>query len=299
MGNAANSFNQAVAAPISLLGSNVRGTLFEGKGTPWGAMETGRPDAPNFQSYMSDPNAFKGVDLSPLKAQRQKEAGLLGNQASRSYQAQAAKMFGPSGTATADVTRRLGDISTQTQYNQQKIAADVAQAEWNSKMQEMDAFNQARQRANQLLADKYNADAAAFNAEQQARGNFVSSGLGTLGSIAGAVIGGLPSAGAGSAAGAAVGGAAGNALGRGIGDMFGSTGAMAQYTKAPGWEGSSQLGVGSNPLSLSNQFDYMAGLSPEVRMAYGNDMLNGMYAIPPSLGEDPMATYQRSLWRGK
>jgi hypothetical protein len=181
-------------------------SYFTGAGLPWSGMETGRPDDPQFGAYMT-PDQMKGMDFGNWAKAQQQRAALAGGDQERAYGARASKYMGGAGSNSADSARRVSDIMAQTQNNLGNIAADRQMQEFNSKVAEANAYNQSMQMANQLKADKYNRDAAEFNAEQGARGGLISGGLGILGTIGGGIAGGLPGA------------MAGGQLGQGIGNM--------------------------------------------------------------------------------
>lgn len=149
-----------------------------GKGTPWGPMDTGRPDDFNPET---DPNKFQGFDYSPIKAQLMNEIGLQGGDAQRQYLASQSKLLG-SGTQQGSQSGRLANLAAMTQKNQSSLAADIAMKEWKDKVELMNAFNRAKQA-------KYQADLGAFNNEQQGRAGFIGSALGAGAQGLGAYLG--------------------------------------------------------------------------------------------------------------
>lgn len=161
--------------------------LLTGKGTPWGPMDTGRPDAPAFQALATDPNQFNAFDRSGQKASLQRDIGLAGGQAARSFGAQASKMLG-SGTRSSNTAGRLADIAAQTEKNKIDASNQIAFQEWEDKKSLMDAFNRARMAANDASMRKYDIDSDAFGKEQQGRGDFWSGLAQAGGQIAGGLL---------------------------------------------------------------------------------------------------------------
>lgn len=231
------------------LGDYTESSLFTGAGTPWGAMQTGRPETPNFEAYDSDLSRWK-PDMSSVIREGERSNALAGGAASRQLQANLSR--GLRGSRTADSARREQDIAARTDFNNRKVVADAEMESLNMAMRQMDAYNRAIQMRNQLKADKYNADAAAFNNEQAQRGQFVNTGLGVLGTIAGAALSG----GLGGALGGAAASAAGGALNAfdGIGDGIAAP-VGPSYTDGLGL-------LGKNDLNLLDPNLAQAGADP-------------------------------------
>jgi hypothetical protein len=242
-------------------------------------METGRPDDPVLQGYEQDLTKYK-PDMSAQMSEAQRQLAMQGGGAQRQLLAGMSKM-GPAGTMTADVGRRMGDISAQTDYNQRKAAADLEMQSLDMGMKQMDAINRAREAANRLKVDEYNRAAQEFNNEQQGRGGFVKGLLGTVGTIGGGIAGGVMGGPMGAAAGASMGGSLANLvpggggmvgpMGYGAGPNYGDMGMNAyELYKSLG---SSPMTVGNGSYGstwpgqygLGNQATGMPqGLSPEL-----------------------------------
>lgn len=155
-------------------------TLTKGAGTPWGPMESGRPDRPNYEQYDTDLSKYmQGPEVEALR----EAFALQGGDAGRQYMAAQSKMLG-SGTTSGSNAGRLANIAALTQKGTN--AATLAAAK-----EQMDAFNRARDARNRLLAQQYGADANAYGQEQQARGSAIGGLLGGGANVLGSYLGGL------------------------------------------------------------------------------------------------------------
>ncbi len=159
-----------------------------GKGMPWGPMEGGRPSAPVYEQYDTDPNHFKGFDYSPMAAQAKNEIALGGGNAARQYLADQSKMLG-SGTTSGSGSGQLANIAAQTEKNQAGAANQFALEAYNSQQQQMDAYNRAKEARNRLLQGQYGADMGAYGQEEQGRGQAIGGLLGGLASLGGGYLG--------------------------------------------------------------------------------------------------------------
>ena len=161
-----------------------------GAGTPWGPMDTGAPDKPVYDEYATDANQFKGLDMSPAKIAAMRQIALSGGRSADQYMAGASKAMGGYGTQTSDMGRRLSEIATQTSADQNKVAADMALQEWQAKMQEMAAFNKAKEARNALRKGQYSDAQAAFDREQAERAAFAQAAASMAGNVIGSAVGG-------------------------------------------------------------------------------------------------------------
>ena len=169
--------------PLSLVTS-----MGNGAGTPWGPMESGRPQTPNYEAYDTNPNDFKGFDYSPMAAAAKNEIALGGGNAQRQYLAGQSKLLG-SGTTSGSNSGQLANIAAQTEKNQNNAANQFAQEGYQSQMQQMDAFNRAKQLANSLKAGQYGQDLGAYGQEEQGRGAAIGGLTGGLADILGRYLG--------------------------------------------------------------------------------------------------------------
>lgn len=161
-----------------VMGNPKDSSLFTGKGTPWGPMETGRPDAPD---YITDPNQIQGFDYSPMRQQLAERMAMQGKQAQGQYLAGQSKLMGGVGRSSGAGTG-LANIATDTERGINQMDAELALKDWQDRIQMMNALNALKQ-------SKYNTDAAAYGAEQGARGGFVGDALGALGMGIGSYLG--------------------------------------------------------------------------------------------------------------
>lgn len=152
--------------------------LTTGKGTPWGPMETGRPDVPKYEEY--DTNTAHFMD-SPEARQALAEMATQGGDAQRNYLAGASKALG-SGTTSGSMQGRLANIAALAEKNKNAALTDIAS-------RKMDAFNRAREAKNRLLQGQYGADLGAYGAEEQGRGQAIGGLLGGLTSLGGSYLG--------------------------------------------------------------------------------------------------------------
>jgi hypothetical protein len=174
-------------------------SLFTGAGTPWGAMEYGKPDAPKFSN---DPNQFQGFNSSSLR-DALNQSIRRGAAANRAASLAAAQKGGA--LSSGQMQTGLGGVSAQQAEQENLMNANLARQDWMDKVAAMDRYNQ------QQMA-KYAIDKENFDSEQKGRGEF----WGNVGKIAGTVGGGL----LGGPAGAAVGSSLFGGGGGGGGDSF-------------------------------------------------------------------------------
>lgn len=139
----------------------------DGKGMPWGPMESGRPNAPAYEQY--DTNIQHFMD-SPEIRQAVEDAALQGGNAQRGYMAAQSKLLG-SGTSSGSQSGALANIAAQAEKNRNAMTMGLAG-------QQMDAFNRAKQARNELLARQYGVDLGAYGQEQNARGQAIGALLG-------------------------------------------------------------------------------------------------------------------------
>jgi hypothetical protein len=143
-----------------------------GKGMPWGPMESGRPDTPAYEAQ--DTNIQHFMD-SPQIRQAIEEMATRGGDAQRAYMAGQSKMLG-SGTTSGSNSGALANIAALAEKNRNTATTGLAQAQ-------MDAFNRARQAANEFKQRQYATDLGAYNNEEANRGQAVGSigtGIGSL-----------------------------------------------------------------------------------------------------------------------
>ncbi len=151
----------------------------DGKGMPWGPMESGRPDRPAFEQYDTDTSHF--MDSPEAKAALA-EMATQGGDAQRQYLAGASKALG-SGTTSGSMQGRMANIAALAEKNKNAALTDIAS-------KKMDAFNRAKEAANRLKAGQYNADQEAYGQEQAGRGAAVGGLLKGLASLGGGYLGG-------------------------------------------------------------------------------------------------------------
>lgn len=153
--------------------------LTKGKGTPWGAMESGRPDAPVYEQY--DTNTANFMDSSEAR-EALAQLATQGGDAQRNYLAGASKALG-SGTTSGSMQGRLANISALAEKNKNSALTGIAS-------DKMNAFNRAKEAANRLKQGQYGIDSNAYGQEQNARGQAVGSLIEAPLKLAGAYFGG-------------------------------------------------------------------------------------------------------------
>ena len=145
-----------------------------GAGTPWGAMQTGQPEAPKL---VTNPWDVQGMDQTGQRQamMRQIAEGAGDASASAVGALQKAGIGGPGSADAARMGERIAEGQTQ----------NIADA--TAKLQQQDYAQRMglAQLMNQTALQKYGIDAGNFNAEQQGRGNFWTG----LASAAGNIIG--------------------------------------------------------------------------------------------------------------
>lgn len=143
--------------------------LTKGEGTPWGAMQTGKPAFPA-QSL----SAYEGMDTT---AQGQAGRARIGKQAAGARE-QALARLRQAGVKGADTGAAIANVA-----GQQTDALGNLEAQ----LQNMDM--QAREANRRAALDKYTADMMAFAGEQKGRGDFWNSLANLGGTAAGAYLG--------------------------------------------------------------------------------------------------------------
>ncbi len=164
--------------------------LTKGTGTPWGPMESGRPQTPNYETdFATDPTQFKGgFDYSPLASQLKNDIALQGGNAQRNYLAGTSKLLG-SGTTSGSGAGQLANIAAQTEKNQNAANLDIGRMGWEDQLRAMDAFNAAKNARNRLKQGQYGTDLGAYGQEEQGRGEAIGGLLGGLGRLGGGYLG--------------------------------------------------------------------------------------------------------------
>ena len=160
-----------------------------GSGNPWGPMTTGMPETPVYETFESDPSRVQGFNTSDLKRALDREIALRGGGAQDQYLAGASKAMGGYGTQSSDFARRLSEIASETAAGKNKVAADLAMQEWQSRLNQMEAMNRAREARNRLLQGRYQTDKEAFDREQEQRAQFNQAIAQTVGSVVGGLAG--------------------------------------------------------------------------------------------------------------
>lgn len=153
--------------------------LTKGKGTPWGPMESGRPDVPVYEQYDTDTSHFMD---SPEARQALAEMATQGGDAQRQYLAGQSKMLG-SGTTSGSESGRLANISALAEKNKNAALTSIAG-------QKMDAFNRAKDAANRLKQGQYASDLGAYGQEQSGRGAAIGGLAGGAAGLLGSYLGG-------------------------------------------------------------------------------------------------------------
>lgn len=151
----------------------------KGKGTPWGPMESGRPDVPVYEEYDTDTSHFMD---SPEAREALAQMATQGGDAQRNYLAGASKALG-SGTMSGSAGGRLANIAALAEKNKNTALTQIAG-------QKMDAFNRAKEAKNRLKQAQYGADLGAYGDEQQGRGAAMGGLLGGVASLGGSYLGG-------------------------------------------------------------------------------------------------------------
>lgn len=152
--------------------------LTDGKGTPWGPMDYGKPDTPDFITNPMDARVPQFKDSQLFQAMRRRNA----RQTQGANQALLGQ-YGKLGVQGADAVRALGGVSAENTENALENDANLAKYGWESSKSLMDAIN------NRML-QKYGIDSENFNNEQQGRAGFMSA-LGSLaGQVGGTLLGG-------------------------------------------------------------------------------------------------------------
>ena len=154
--------------------------LTKGTGTPWGAPEFQKPNAPQYDTnYATNVGDYmKGPQVDQIRQQ----VALQGGDAARQYGANQSKMLGGNGTTSGSNAGQLANIAAQTE--QAGNAGTLAAA-----LQQMDAFNQAKAAKNKILSDQYGQELGAYGQEQQGRGQAIAGLEGGLGSLLGGYLG--------------------------------------------------------------------------------------------------------------
>ncbi len=160
------------------MGNPAESSLFTGKGTPWGPMNTGRPSDPNF---IMDPSQVQGFDYSPMRQQLGERIGMAGKEAQGQYLAGQSKLMGGVGRSSGAGTG-LANIATDTERNRNMMDAELAMKDWQQRTELMKALNA-------LKGSKYASDLGAYENEQNQRGQFVGDALGALSGGVGSFLG--------------------------------------------------------------------------------------------------------------
>jgi hypothetical protein len=161
------------------MGNPRQSSLFTGKGTPWGPMDSGAPDSPNF---ITDPSQVAGFDYSPMRKQLAERMGMQGQEAAGQYLANQSKLMGGVARSSGAGTG-LAQIATDTERNKGMMDAELAMQDWQQRMAMMNALNALKQ-------SKYQTDMGAFQNEQAGRAGFLGDALGLAATGAGAYFGG-------------------------------------------------------------------------------------------------------------
>ncbi len=149
-----------------------------GQGTPWGPMESGRPNTPQYEAYDTDTSHFMD---SPEARQALAEMATQGGDAQRNYLAGASKALG-SGTTSGSMSGRIANIAALAEKNKNAALTDIAS-------KKMEAYNRAKEAANRLKQGQYASDLGAYGQEENARGNAIGGLAGGLASLGGSYLG--------------------------------------------------------------------------------------------------------------
>jgi len=135
--------------------------LMEGKGTPWGAMESGKPSDDPFAGVSQNPNDYAGFDRSALKR------AMMNSLAKRGMRSQAQARAGlqRAGIRGADTSRALTDLAAQQEEGANALDAEMAYKDYQDRVAERD-------RALRMAQDRWAAQNAAYQQEQAQRGQF-------------------------------------------------------------------------------------------------------------------------------
>lgn len=167
------------------MGNPKQSSLFTGAGLPWGAMDTGRPDIPQFEDLAFDPNKFQGPDLSPYRQAMARRIAARGGEATTAARgALTASGFGRSGDTEGAISR----IAGETAQGQNELDAALGLEDWRNKMGLMDAYNRAISARNEMKQRRYEGDREAFEREQGQRGSFYGNLLGLGGQLGSAAL---------------------------------------------------------------------------------------------------------------
>lgn len=143
--------------------------ITKGKGTPWGPMETGRPDQPVIDTaFMTDPSQIAGRDQT---AQRKAMRSRVATGAGRATE-QALASLGRAGVQGSDQSRALADIAGGQAGALGDVEATLEREDTDYRTQLMNLMNQAKDAKNRYALQKYGMDESAFEKEQQGRGDF-------------------------------------------------------------------------------------------------------------------------------
>ncbi len=148
--------------------------------TPWAPMEMGRPSTPNYEAAETDISKFM---QSPQIRQAIEEMSLQGGDAQRSYMAGQSKMLG-SGTTSGSNAGAMANIAAMAEKNRNSMTTGLAQAQ-------MDAFNRAKNAANDWRQRQYGIDLGGYQQEQAGRGKAIGDLVGAISSVYGGYLGGL------------------------------------------------------------------------------------------------------------
>jgi hypothetical protein len=150
--------------------------LTNGQGTPWGATEFGKPNAPQLNN---DPWSVAGLDQSPLRAALMQRIAANTGQQQQAGQAGLAKAGLYDSSQQGQLAR---DIAGSAQGAQNNMEAGLQQQDYQNRMGLMNEQNQ-----NAL--QNYGIQANNYNAEQQGRNQFWGGLAQTGGQLAGMGIG--------------------------------------------------------------------------------------------------------------
>lgn len=146
---------------------------------PWEAMNTGKPDRPN---YITNPNQVQGFDSSKLRQQMGERMGMEGKQAQGQYLAGQSKLMGGVGRSSGAGTG-LANIATETERGKNSMDADLEWRDYQSRKQLMDALNG-------IKSNEYNGAMGEYQAEQGQRQSALGGMLGVGAQLAGMELGG-------------------------------------------------------------------------------------------------------------
>lgn len=183
-GGAKKGLLQATTLGLSSLIPGAEGALLEGKGTPWGAPESGAPSAAEYeaqtralQNFNMDPNNYAGFNSSDLR--RSMEQNLARKTAQQRAQAQG--RFSKMGVQGADAARAQSALDYQQQAATNDINAQLAMQDYNTRVANMMAAYDKQKSALAAALEKYNTDIKRKALEDQARRQGVQDVLGAWG----------------------------------------------------------------------------------------------------------------------